>query len=170
MIFRITVWFIMLIGGAAISIYTDLIYFRSLFSNIIWHIFSLIIGILLMRAVMIISKNTGRTLAKYGRKGNIKRMETNVMVKEGVYKYMRHPMHFGLLFFPLAFAFILGSPTFIMIVAPLETLFMIIMIKLMEEPEAIKKFGAEYKEYMKTTPGFCLRKECIKALFQKVEK
>ena len=160
----------MLLGGAAISIYTDLNYFPALFLDIIWHLFSLFVGVWLMKSVITISKNTGRTLAKYGRKGNIKRMETNVLVKEGVYKYMRHPMHLGLLFFPLSFAFILGSPTFIAAVAPLEALFMVIMIRIVEEPEAIRKFGTEYKEYMSTTPGFCFRKECLKALFQEVEK
>ncbi len=170
MFFRIAVWILMIVGGGIVSVYTDLIYFPSLFSNIIWHVASFFIGVALIKSVMTISRNTGKTLARYGRKGEVKRMETNVLVKKGVYLYMRHPMHLGLLFFPLSFAFILGSPTFILFVAPFEALFMIIMIKLMEEPEAIKKFGKDYIDYMKTTPGFCFRKECIKALFTKVEK
>ncbi len=170
MITRVLVWIVLLLGGAVISIYVDLINFKLIFASIWWHVFSFVVGIFLMKLVIAISKNTGRTLAKFGREGKIARMETNVFVKSGVYQYMRHPMHLGLLFFPLAFALIIGSPTFILFVWPVEVLFMLVMIKFMEEPEAIKKFGDEYKEYMKTTPGFCFRKKCIKALFQKVEK
>ncbi len=72
---------------------------------------------------MKISKNTGRTLAKYGREGKLKRMQTNVLVKQEIYKYMRHPMHLGLFLFPLGIAFLIGSPSFILIIAPIEIIF-----------------------------------------------
>jgi protein-S-isoprenylcysteine O-methyltransferase Ste14 len=170
MITRLLVWIVMLFGGAAISIYVDVDEFKQLFASVRWHFLSFIIGVFLLRLVMKVSRNTGRTLAKFGREGEIARMETNRLVKKGVYKYMRHPMHLGLLFFPLAFAFIIGSPTFILIVWPIEAVFMLIMIKVMEEPEAIKKFNGEYLEYMKTTPWFCFRKECLKELFREIKK
>jgi len=170
MITRLLVWVIMLLGGAAISIYFDGKIFELIFANLWWHIFSFPFGLFLMYLVMKVSKNTGRTLAKFGREGEIARMETNRLVKNGVYKYMRHPMHLGLLFFPLAIAFIIGSPTFILIVWPIEVIFMLVMIKIMEEPEAIKKFNSEYIEYMKTTPWFCFKKECLKELFREVKK
>ena len=73
---------------------------------------------------------------------------------------MRHPMHFGLLFFPWSVALILGSPSFILFIAPLEMLFMVVMIKLMEEPEAIRKFGDGYREYQKRVPMFNLSPTC----------
>ncbi len=170
MFFRLIIWLIMIIGGGIISIYFDSRFFPVLFSNKLFHYVSFVFGVLLMRAVIVVSKNTGRTLAKYGRKGEIKRMETNLLVKEGPYKFMRHPMHLGLLFFPLAFALLLGSPSFILIVSPIEIIFMIIMIRKVEEPEAIKKFGDAYKKYMQTTPSFCIRKECLVELFKKVKK
>ncbi len=168
--FRIAIWLIMLLGGAIVSFYLDSLLFKNIHSNIAFHIISFIIGIIILKLVVKISRNTGRTLAKYGRKGNIKRMETNVLVKEGIYKYMRHPMHLGLLFFPLGFAFIIGSPSFILLLAPLEIIFMLVMIKFVEEPEAIKKFGNDYKSYMIQVPWFCFRKECIKELFKDVPK
>ncbi len=170
MFFRITVWVLMLVGGIAGGCYLDFILFRGIHHNWRFHLISFIIGVWLLRIVMKISRNTGRTLAKYGRKGDIERMETNVLVSQGPYKYMRHPMHLGLLLFPLAIAFLVGSPSFILIIFPFEVIFMLLMIKLMEEPEAISKFGNQYKEYMKGKPWFCLKKECIKELLKDVPK
>lgn len=163
---RIIVWVVMLIGGAVLGLILDDSLFNNIHSNIIFHSGSFLIGVILLIIVMKISKNTGRTLAKYGRKGNLKKMETNVLVTQGIYKYMRHPMHLGLLFFPLAFAFILGSPSFILIIAPLEAVLMLVMIRMIEEPGAISKFGSEYLEYKKQAPWFCFKIDCIKALLK----
>ena len=96
----------------------------------------------------------------------MKRRETNKLVRSGVYSCMRHPMHFGLLFFPLSLALIAGSVSFIVIIAPLEMILMVVMIKLLEEREAIAKFGEEYVRYMKEVPMFNLRPECLKKLFE----
>lgn len=158
----------MIFGGIAGGYYLDGILFHNFQKSITFHIICFTIGTFLMLLVIRISKNTGRTLAKYGRKGKLKRMETNVLVKEGVYKYMRHPMHLGLLLFPLSIAFLVGSPSFILIIAPVEMLFMIMMIKLLEEPEAIRKFGDEYREYKKQVPGFCFKIRCLKELLRNV--
>ena len=79
---------------------------------------------------------------------------------------MRHPMHFGLLFFPWSLALILGSPTFILIIAPLEMAFMVAMIKLAEEPEAIRKFGDAYRQYQQQVPMFSLRRVCLRQLVE----
>ncbi len=170
MIFRLSVWTVMLLGGIAGGYYLDSFLFKNIHKNIWFHILCFIIGVFLLFVVMKISKNTGRTLAKYGRKGQIKRMETNILVKEGAYKYMRHPMHLGLLLFPLSIAFIVASPSFILIISPVEILFMLIMIKFLEEPEAIRKFGDQYRAYKKQTPGFCLKIECLKELLKDVPK
>jgi protein-S-isoprenylcysteine O-methyltransferase Ste14 len=125
---------------------------------------------LLILLVIRISKNTGRTLAKYGRKGDVKRMDTNVLVNQGVYKYMRHPMHLGLLFLPLSFAFLIGSPSFILFIAPAEMVIMLLLIKFFEESEAIKKFDKQYIEYKKQVPWFCFKIHCLKELFKDVPK
>ncbi len=164
MFFRLSMWIIMIFGGIIGGFYLDSILFPHYYFGIMYHIISFIIGVFLFYLVMRISRNTGRTLAKYGRRGELKRMETNVLADKGVYKYMRHPMHLGLLIFPPAIAFLVGSPSFILLIAPVEIILMLILIKFVEEPEAIAKFGEDYIEYKKQHPWFCFRKECIKAL------
>ena len=157
---RMLIWVLMLIGGGALGIWLDLRWFHALFVNPVFHLASLVVGVLLLRLVMRASRHTGRLLARMGREGDIPRLETNKLVTTGVYGCMRHPMHFGLLFFPWSVALILGSPSFILFIAPLEMLFMVVMIKLVEEPEAFRKFGDAYREYQKQVPMFNLRHVC----------
>ncbi|MEA3351583.1 MAG: isoprenylcysteine carboxylmethyltransferase family protein [Chloroflexota bacterium] len=166
MILRILIWIIMLIGGGALGIWLDLRWFPNLFSNFIFHAVSLVFGILLLRLVLRVSRYTGRLLARLGREGDIPNMETNKLATTGVYACMRHPMHLGLLFFPWSLALILGSPTFIVIIAPLEIILMLVMIKFIEEPEAIRKFGNEYREYQKKVPMFNLRPSCWRQILK----
>ncbi len=160
----------MLFGGIIGGYYIDNLLFVNIHNNISFHLVSSFNGIILFIIVMRISKNTGRTLAKYGRKGKVERMQTNVLVNKGIYSYMRHPMHLGLFLFPLAIALIVASPSFILIICPIEIGFMLIMILLMEEPEAIRKFGNQYIEYKNKTPMFCFRIDCIKQLLKPVPK
>ncbi len=167
---RILVWMVMIFGGLAMGLYLDTFLFPNIHSCILFHLLSFIVGVLVLFTVISVSRNTGRILAKYGRDGNLPRMETNRLVSEGPYNYMRHPMHLGLLLFPLAFALIIGSPSFILIIAPVEALLMILMIAIVEEPGAEKKFGKEYDKYKKDKPWFCFKKKCLKELFKYVEK
>ena len=81
---RIVIWIIMIFGGSILGYYFDYLIFENVHQNIIFHIVSLLVGIFLLSLVMKISKNTGRTLAKYGRKGKLKRMQTNVLAKQGI--------------------------------------------------------------------------------------
>jgi len=164
---RILIWIIFLIGGGALSIWLDLRWFHQIFSNIFFHIITFFAGVSILHFIMNASRNTGKLLARFGREGDIPRLETNKLVTTGIYSCMRHPMHFGLLFFPLAIALMLGSPTFILIVYPVEVIIMFLLIKFAEEPQAIHKFGDEYKEYMKRVPFFSLKAECLKQLFSK---
>jgi len=167
---RIIIWITLIIGGSIFGYYLDSLMFENAHQNIIFHIISLLIGVFLLFLVMKISKNTGRTLAKYGRKGKLKRMQTNVLAKQGIYKYMRHPMHLVLFLFPLGIAFLIGSPSFILIIAPIEIIFMLLMIKLVEEPGTINKFGEEYLNYKKQVPWFCFKIKCLKELLKNVPK
>ncbi len=164
MIFRISIWVLFLVGGSFAGFYFDSLFFKTFRSNILFHFISFITGVAVLALVLLISKNTGRTLAKYGRKGDVARMDTNVFVNKGVYKYMRHPMHLGLMLFPVAVSLLLGSVSFFLFIAPVEIIIIYIMILLIEEPEALKKFGDEYKEYSKDTPRFCLKIKCVREL------
>ncbi|HDK35827.1 MAG TPA: isoprenylcysteine carboxylmethyltransferase family protein [Bacteroidetes bacterium] len=164
---RITIWILMLLGGGALGVWLDLHWCKSWFLNPWFHAVSFLIGIFVIRLVMRASRNTGRWLAKMGREGDIPRMETNKLVTGGFYACMRHPMHFGLLLFPPAFAFLIGSVSFILFIAPIEMAIIIAMIKIVEEPGAIRKFGQDYRNYKNQVPMFSLRWVCLKELFGK---
>ncbi len=170
MIFRLAMWIIMIFGGIAGGYYLDSLLFTEIHKSLIFHVLSFALGVFLLNLVLRISRNTGRTLAKYGRKGELKRLETNVLVKDGIYKFMRHPMHLGLMLFPLAFALMVGSPSFVLIIVPIEIILMLVLIRVIEEPEAIKKFGDDYLKYKKQVPAFCLNITCIKELFKDIQK
>ena len=107
----------------------------------------------------------GKELAKYGKVGNVPRLETNRLVTSGIYSKMRHPMLFGLALFPLSLALIIGSPSFIFYIAPIEMIFIIIMVFTLEEAECKKKFKDDYIKYSKKVPPVCFRLDCLKALF-----
>jgi len=164
---RIFVWFVFLIGGGVFGVICDLKIFPKIFKNTVFHLITFILGVLLLKMVLRASKNTGRFLSKKGREGNIPRMETNRLVTDGIYGCMRHPMHLGLLFFPLSVALLIGSPVFILFIAPFEMLLMLIMIKFIEEPEAVKKFGRKYIDYKKNVPFFSFKTSSLKILLAK---
>jgi len=163
---RFLIWFVFLFGGAALGIFLDLRWFPQLWHSLWFHGATLVAGLLLLRLVMVISRNTGRYLARHGREGEVPRMETNRLVTGGMYGCMRHPMHLGLMLFPWAFALITGSVSFLILIAPAETLLILLLIRLVEEPQARKKFGKAYDEYMQKVPMFSFRKECLKLLLK----
>ncbi len=158
----------MLLGGSAASIYFDLLYFRNLFLNPLYHILTLPFGIFLMSMAFRAAAAGGKELAKAGRvKPATPRLETDSLVTTGIYAHMRHPMLFGLTLVPMALALIIGSPTFILILAPLEMIFIIVMVLTLEERECRSKFGSSYDEYAKKVPAVCFRKRCLSELFSK---
>ncbi len=167
MIARLVMWIVMLLGGGALGLWLDVrwAWARTLLLNPWWHLLTLAVGAALLWGVLRVSRYTGRLLARMGREGDdIPRMDTNKLVSADIYACMRHPMHLGLMFFPLSIALILGSPTFIFIIAPMEMLLIVLLIKLVEEREALAKFGDAYRAYMKTTPMFSLRPDCIRKM------
>jgi len=163
---RMVFWALLLLGGALLGVWLDLRLFPGLFKNPVWHLASLLLGLWLLGRVRRAAAVTGRVLARYGREGDLPRFETNRLVRKGPYACMRHPMHLALLFFPLALALILGSPSFILFVWPAEVLLMLFLIKTVEEREALSKFGEEYRRYMEEVPAFNLRPECLRKLFE----
>ncbi len=163
---RMLFWLLLLLGGAALGVGLDLQLFPALFRNPFWHLFTFVLGMGLLKPVRRAAANAGRALARYGREGELPRFETNRLVRKGPYACMRHPMHLALLFFPLAFALILGSASFALFVWPAEVLLMLFLIKTVEEPEALRKFGDEYRRYMAEVPAFNLRPDCLKRLFE----
>jgi protein-S-isoprenylcysteine O-methyltransferase Ste14 len=161
-VIRIILWLIMIIGGAIYSIAKDLE--TTLFENVFFHFFTAFMGIIVLALAFRAAANGGKELTK-GRVGNIPRLETNRLVKTGIFSCMRHPMLFGLTLLPLGWALLLGSPTFITLIAPLEMLFIMIMVLIFEEMEVKRKFGKAYESYREKVPMVSFRIECLKWLF-----
>ena len=164
---RLVLWALMLIGGAAFSIYRDRN--NPLFHSFWFHVVSLAVGLFLVLLAFRATGNGGRELAK-GRVGDIPRLETNRLVTTGIYHCMRHPMLFGLTLLPLGVAFLLGSPTFITLVAPIEMLFIVIMVLFFEEREVHKKFGKAYEKYKEAVPMVTFKRDCLHQLFGKKQE
>ncbi len=83
---------------------------------------------------------------------NFKFEDTVNLVKEGVYKYVRHPMYSSLLFLSLGVMFKHIS-IFTILLTVMTFLFLILTAKF-EEKENIEFFGAAYKKYMNETKMF----------------
>ena len=163
-VIRIVLWLIMLIGGALYSYSidkNDLLFHAPLF-----HLLSALIGLFILRLAFRAAANGGKELAK-GRGENMPRLEINRLVSTGIYKCMRHPMLFGLTLLPLGWALLLGMPTFITIIAPLEMLFIVFMVIIFEEMEVKKKFGDEYKAYAQRVPMVSFKRSCLRRLFKR---
>ncbi len=164
-VIRILLWLIMLIGGAIYAINKDL--GNLLFSTLWFHIVCATIGFFILILAFRAAASGGRELAKKGRSKHIPRLETDQLVTSGIYSCMRHPMLLGLTFLPLGWGLLLGSPTFITTVAPIEMIFIIIMVIVFEEREVVQKFGDKYKQYQKKVPMISFKIDCLKQLFSK---
>jgi protein-S-isoprenylcysteine O-methyltransferase Ste14 len=161
---RLALWFFLLFGGAAVGLWLDTRCFPRLVVSPLFHLLALVPGVAILWLVVRVSRITGRWLARHGREGELPRLETNRLVTTGPYACMRHPMHLGLLFFPMALALLLGSPSFVFMVAPAEMLLMVLLIRLLEEPEARRKFGDAYDAYRQRVPMFSIRPDCLRRL------
>jgi len=83
---------------------------------------------------------------------NFKFENTSNLVKDGVYKYIRHPMYGSLLFLCLG-AFLKNISFYSILLTVFTVLFLILTAKT-EEKENINFFGHSYAEYMKETKMF----------------
>ncbi len=79
--------------------------------------------------------------------------KTQNLVVTGPYRYTRNPMLFGACMFYYAVAIYLNSIIAFMLVT-LFMIFMLIFVKLSEEPRLRKDFGSEYEEYCRTVSMF----------------
>lgn len=157
-------WVIFLVLGILLSLITDFLLKKSGFV-FKFSIAGRLIGLLLIFISSLIARNTGKTLKRYGIIGKVPKFETNKLVRKGIYSCMRHPMHFGLMLLPEGIAFLMDSFSYIFIYAPLNILAIFILIKKIEEPEAIGKFGDEYIKYIEEVPFINLSFNCFKKLF-----
>jgi len=79
--------------------------------------------------------------------------KTQNLVVTGPYRYTRNPMLFGACAFYYGVAVYLNSVIATALVT-LFTTFMLIFVKLTEEPRLLKDFGAEYEDYRRRVSMF----------------
>jgi protein-S-isoprenylcysteine O-methyltransferase Ste14 len=77
---------------------------------------------------------------------------TSVLVKKGIYKYIRHPLYFSL--FLVGTGVMFKHPETAQIIAGVINLIAVFLTAKIEEGEMIAKFGNDYREYMKETKMF----------------
>jgi protein-S-isoprenylcysteine O-methyltransferase Ste14 len=77
---------------------------------------------------------------------------TASLIKEGIYKYIRHPMYGSLLF--LAIGAMLKDITLISVSLTVAVIIFLVLTAKIEEKENIKFFGSEYEDYIKKTKMF----------------
>jgi len=77
---------------------------------------------------------------------------TSILVKSGIYEYIRHPLYLSILL--LGTGVMLKEPGQYQIVLSVINMIAIYLTARIEEMEMIKKFGNEYRSYMKESKMF----------------
>jgi len=76
------------------------------------------------------------------------------LVTTGPYAYVRNPMLTGVFALLFGIGVLLGSVSLLVIFTPLFILVNVWELKVIEEPELLKRLGQDYIEYRKSTPMF----------------
>jgi protein-S-isoprenylcysteine O-methyltransferase Ste14 len=97
-------------------------------------------------------KKGGRIGERKNDPSNYKFENTTVLVKDGIYKYIRHPMYSSLLFLCLG-AFLKNISLYTTLLTLITILFLILTAKT-EEKENVKYFGHSYVVYIKESKMF----------------
>jgi protein-S-isoprenylcysteine O-methyltransferase Ste14 len=80
------------------------------------------------------------------------------LVVTGPYAWMRNPMLTGVFIALLGLGFILNSVSLVFVGTPAFVVFNVIVLKILEEPELDRRFGASYNEYRQRVPMFVPRR------------
>lgn len=95
---------------------------------------------------------SGYLLLKRQGKPTINFENTSVLVKSGIYGYVRHPLYLSI--FLLGTGIMLKDPGHLQIMLGIVNLIAVYITARIEENEMISKFGDEYRNYMKETKMF----------------
>ena len=104
----------------------------------------LIMSIYFAIAGFVLLKKIGKPTANFE--------NTSILVKTGLYKYIRHPLYFSL--FLLGTGVMMKDLQILQIIFGAMNLIVIYITARIEEREMISKFGNEYQEYKKETKMF----------------
>jgi len=83
-----------------------------------------------------------------------KSLSSTELITSGVYGQMRHPIYTARLFIVIGWSLTWSAVYSLMIFSIVTLIAFPTMVRFAEEPELIKNFGEEYKEYMKKVPAF----------------
>uniref|UniRef100_UPI0032175CFE methyltransferase family protein n=1 Tax=uncultured Draconibacterium sp. TaxID=1573823 RepID=UPI0032175CFE len=78
--------------------------------------------------------------------------KSSILVKTGIFKYIRHPMYSSLLL--LSWGIFFKKPDWILLFAVISANVLLFLTARAEEKECIDYFGKAYTEYMKETKRF----------------
>ena len=113
---------------------------------------SLIISIYLLFQSFYSLKKFGGSKEREIETANFNFENTANLIRDGIYKYIRHPMYCSLLFLSLG-AFLKNISAYSIVLTIISVLFLIFTAKA-EEKENIKFFGSLYTNYMEETKKF----------------
>ena len=112
--------------------------------------FQIISWILLILSVYVVV--TGYLLLKRKGKPDSNFENTSLLVKSGIYGYIRHPLYLSI--FLLGTGIVLKDPKPLQLILGTVNLIAIFITARIEENEMIAKFGDEYLEYMRKSRMF----------------
>ncbi len=95
---------------------------------------------------------TGYLLLKRKGKPDSNFENTSLLVKSGIYGYIRHPLYLSI--FLLGTGIVLKDPAPFQIILGTINLIAVYITARIEEREMISKFGDDYRQYMKETKMF----------------
>ncbi len=149
---RFIYWILLLI----LAIMAD-IFMPSIIKSEILKVVLMLFGAGGIILAIILNSIAGRTLKLYGHQIQTKKFSSpDKFVNIGIYSCMRHPGQFGNIILLVSITLLSGKICALFFggwLAFLGVLFILIV----EEREAIIKFGDEYCEYIKKTPPFSLK-------------
>jgi protein-S-isoprenylcysteine O-methyltransferase Ste14 len=105
--------------------------------------------LLILSAYVVI---TGYMLLKRKGKPDSNFENTSLLVKSGIYGYIRHPLYLSI--FLLGTGIMLKNPEKVQLVLGIVNLIAVYITARIEENEMIAKFGDQYRIYMKDTKMF----------------
>jgi protein-S-isoprenylcysteine O-methyltransferase Ste14 len=106
--------------------------------------------ILLLLSIYVVT--TGYLLLKRNGKPDANFENTSLLVKSGIYKYIRHPLYLSI--FLLGTGVMLKNPATAQLVLGTINLIAVYITARIEENEMVAKFGDEYRLYMTETKMF----------------
>ena len=111
-----------------------------------------IISWILLGASLFMAVHGFYLLSTIGKAKNFNIEDTKALVKVGAYRYIRHPLYSSI--FYMAWGVYFKDPSPLGIILVVATSIFITATAKIEEMENLRKFGADYAEYRKSTKMF----------------